>query len=400
MVQPNKSNSSRAGKTGHTPAARTGGSVKAKGLGDDGQANHRQAALDDATRQSAGRDIATALNKLRDGCVIPAHPLALTAENRLDERCQRALTRYYLAAGAGGLAVGVHTTQFAIHRPQVGLYRPVLELAIAAARASGAGPIMIAGIVGDTAQAVHEAQLAADLGYHLGLLSVTALRGRSIDELIEHAQRVADVIPVMGFYLQSTISGMILPKEFWSRLVEIPNVRAIKIAPFNRYQTLDVLEAVAQSGRRDEIALYTGNDDNILVDLLTPYTFGEVSLRIVGGLLGQWACWTKRAADHLAAIKAIRKAGGPVPADMLTLAGQMTLANKAIFDADNGFVGCIPGISYVLHRQGLMNHIGVLDPADRLSPGQTEAIDRIIRDYPHLTDDDFVRADVDEWISS
>ncbi len=347
--------------------------------------------------------------RLSEGCVIPAHPLALTSTNKLDERWQRALTRYYLAAGAGGVAVGVHTTQFAIHEPKVGLYKPVLELAAqTASQAVTSGqlkpPILVAGVVGNTSQAVREAQLAVQLGYHLGLLSLTALRGKSIDELIDHAKQIADVVPIMGFYLQSTISHMLLPKEFWRRLVEIPRVRAIKIAPFNRYQTLDVLEAVAESGRADEIALYTGNDDNILVDLLTSYVFRvrghEVRLRIVGGLLGQWACWTKRAAENLETIHQIHRAGGPVPPEMLTLAAQLTLANKALFDADNNFAGCIPGISYILKRQGLMSHVGSLDPADRLSPGQTEQIDQIIRQYPHLTDDEFVKANLDAWLAS
>jgi len=346
--------------------------------------------------------------KLREGCVIPAHPLALTPQNKLDERHQRALTRYYLAAGAGGLAVGVHTTQFAIHTAKVGLYKPVLELAIATAEASvKAGgiepPIMIAGLVGDTAQATREAQLAADLGYHLGLLSLTALRGQPVETLIDHARHVAEIIPIMGFYLQSTISGMVLPKEFWSQLVQIPNVRAIKVAPFSRYQTLDVLEAVAGSGRAGDIALYTGNDDNMLIDLVTRYEFqtpqGDVPLHLVGGLLGQWACWTRRAVEHLASIKGIRQTRGPVPMETLTLAAQMTLANKAIFDADHAFAGCIPGISYVLQRQGLMAHLGALDPADRLSPGQAEQIDEIIRRYPHLTDDEFVQAHRDNWLA-
>ncbi len=345
--------------------------------------------------------------RLKEGCVIPAHPLALTPENRLDERHQRALTRYYLAAGAGGLAMGVHTTQFAIHDPKVGLYKPVLELAIRTAepcvQSEGLKPpIMIAGLVGDTSQALREAQLAAEFGYSLGLLSLTALRGKPVDELIEHARRVADVIPIMGFYLQSTISRMVLPQEFWFRLVEIPNVQAIKIAPFHRYQTLDVLEAVARSGRRNEIALYTGNDDNIIVDLLTPWVFhtdrGDVPLEIVGGLLGQWACWTKRAVETLESIKKIRKVGGSIPREMLTQASQLTLANKAIFDADNQFAGCIPGISYVLKQQGLMSHIGVLDPADRLSPDQMEKIDRVRSAHPDLTDDEFVRSHVDAWL--
>jgi len=347
--------------------------------------------------------------RLKEGCVIPAHPLALTPENRLDERHQRALTRYYLAAGAGGLAVGVHTTQFAIHDPKVGLYQPVLELAIRTAEqcVSSEGPeppIMIAGLVGDTSQALREAQLAAELGYSLGLLSLTALRGKPVDELIEHARRIGDILPVMGFYLQSTISRMVLPQEFWSRLVEIPNVRAIKIAPFNRYQTLDVLEAVARSGRWNEIALYTGNDDNIVTDLLTPWVFHtdrrDVPLEIVGGLLGQWACWTRKAVETLETTKAIRRAGGPIPRGMLTMASQLTLANKAIFDADNQFAGCIPGISYVLKQQGLMSHIGTLDPADHLSPGQIEKMDRVRSAYPDLTDDEFVRAHVDAWLES
>jgi dihydrodipicolinate synthase/N-acetylneuraminate lyase len=348
------------------------------------------------------------LNKLRSGYVIPAHPLALQRDKRIDERHQRALTRYYLAAGAGGLAVGVHTTQFAIHEEKVGLYRPVLELAIETARkfnaTSGHEPIMIAGIVGDTKQAMQEAHLARELGYHIGLLSLTALKGKSIDELIDHSRRVAEVIPIMGFYLQQTISKMTLPAEFWQKFVTIPNVLAIKIAPFNRYQTLDVLEAVAHSGRADEIALYTGNDDNIIVDLLTRHEFNvngrEVSLRIAGGLLGQWACWTKKAVEYLARIKAVRENNEPVPNDLLTLASQLTLANKAIFDAENQFRGCISGISYVLQRQGLLNQINTLDPDEHLSDGQAESIDRIIRDYPHLTDDDFVKENLHKWLQS
>jgi len=317
------------------------------------------------------------IEKLRSGLVIPAHPLALRADNNIDERRQRALHRYYLDCGAGGLALGVHTTQFAIHDPKIGLYRPVLELAMQTAKESlsstdSAKPVMIAGVLGDTSQAVEEANLARDLGYDMGLLSLTALKGRPID-------------------------------EFWQKFVDIPNVVAIKIAPFNRYQSLDVLEALAHSGRAGEIALYTGNDDNIIIDLLTTHEFNisgkPVSLQIVGGLLGQWACWTKRAVEQLARIKEIRQSGAAVPQDLLTLAGQMTLANKAIFDADNSFAGCIPGISYILKRQGLVKHVETLDPNERLSPGQAEKIDSIIRNYPHLTDDDFVTENLDKWLS-
>ena len=350
------------------------------------------------------------INKLRSGCVIPAHPLALQADNNIDERRQRALTRYYLAAGAGGLAVGVHTTQFAIHNPKVGLYQPVLELASETAREFATStdcnePIMIAGIVGETDKAVKEAELARELGYHLGLLCLTALKGKSVDDTVDHARQVAQIIPIMGFYLQEAISQMVLPAEFWRKLVEIAGVLAIKIAPFNRYQTLDVLEAVAYSGPpgRNEIALYTGNDDNIIVDLLTQYEFNingrSVSLQIVGGLLGQWACWTKRAVEYLARIRKIRESKMQVPQEILTLASQLTLANKAIFDADNHFAGCIPGILYVLKRQGLVEEVRTLNQHERLSPDQAEKIDQIIENYPQLADDDFVKENLDVWLS-
>jgi hypothetical protein len=349
------------------------------------------------------------IDKLRSGCVIPAHPLALNSSRKLDEAHQKALTRYYLASGAGGLAVGVHTTQFAIHDSKIGLYQPVLELAAETAQKYAKSevcgePIMIAGIVGDTKNALKEAKMAAEMRYHVGLLSLKDLKGKSIDELINHAKQVAEIIPIMGFYLQEVISKMVLPVEFWQKFVEIPNVLAIKIAPFNRYQTLDVLYAVAQSGRAGEIALYTGNDDNIIIDLLTKFEFNvsnqTVSLRIVGGLLGQWACWTKRAVEYLARIKNICESETAIDQDMLTLANQLTLANKAIFDADNNFVGCIPGISYVLKQQGILEHVESLDPGERLSEGQAEMIDRIRNDYPHLTDDDFVKENLHKWLSS
>jgi dihydrodipicolinate synthase/N-acetylneuraminate lyase len=348
------------------------------------------------------------ISKLRSGCVIPAHPLALTADRKLDELRQRALTRYYIDSGAGGLAVGVHTTQFAIHDPKVGLYQPVLEIASETAKhyaesTNHSEPIMIAGILGETKNAIKEAQLAIEAGYNIGLLSLTALRYKSVDELIDHAKQVAEVIPVMGFYLQEVISKMVLPVKFWGKFAEIPNVQAIKIAPFNRYQTLDVLEAVAHSGRSDEIALYTGNDDNIICDLLTRFEFNvdgnPVSLRIVGGLLGQWACWVKKAVECLARIKKIRGNETAIPQDMLTLANQLTLANKAIFDADNHFAGCIPGISYILKQQGILENVLTLDPDEQLSEGQAEMIDRIRTNYPYLTDDDFVKENLHKWLS-
>lgn len=349
------------------------------------------------------------IDKLRSGCVIPAHPLALQSDGKLDELRQKALTRYYIASGAGGLAVGVHTTQFAIHEPKVGLYKPVLEIAAETAKKYAEStdcsePILIAGVLGDTENAVKEAQLAVETGYHIGLLSLTALKGKSIDELIGHARHVAEVIPIMGFYLQEIISQMVLPVEFWRKFAEIPNVVAIKIAPFNRYQTLDVLEAVAHSGRSDEIALYTGNDDNIICDLLTRSECNvdgrPVTLRITGGLLGQFACWTKRAVEYLARIKTINQSESAIPQDMLTLANQLTLANKAIFDADNNFAGCIPGISYVLKHQGLLENVGTLNPAEQLSEGQAVMIDRITSSYSHLTDDDFVKENLHKWLSS
>jgi len=323
-------------------------------------------------------------DRLREGVVIPAHPLALTAERKLDERRQRALTRYYLAAGAGGVAVGVHTTQFEIR--DRGLLAPVLELAMEELRR--AESIRIAGIVGKTAQAVKEAELAARLGYHAGLLSLGAMASASVPELLEHARTVASAIPLFGFYLQPAVGGRVLPYEFWRAFAEIENVVAIKIAPFNRYQTIDVIRAAAESGR--EIALYTGNDDNILLDLLTPYRFDNKTLRIVGGLLGHWAVWTRRAVELLEQRCSLN--------DSLTLAIEITDSNAAFFDAANGFHGCIAGIHEVLRRQGLLAGRWCLNPSEDLSPGQMEEIDRVYRAYPHLNDDSFVRQHIDEWM--
>lgn len=340
----------------------------------------------------AARADPAVLAVLRRGVVIPAHPLALDAARRLDGRRQRALTRYYLAAGAGGIAVGVHTTQFAIR--EAGLLPTVLSLAAEEIRDRRAPVVKIAGVCGDTAQALTEAALARDLGYDVGLLSLAALRDAPDEALVRHARAVAEVIPIFGFYLQPAVGGRVLGFRFWSRFVEIPNLVAIKIAPFDRYRTLDVVRAVAESGRAEEIALYTGNDDNIVADLLTEYVFGNVRLRIVGGLLGQWAVWTKRAVELLSEIHA---AAGP-SAEMLSRGVALTDANAALFDVANGFRGCIPGLHEVLRRQGLLEGVWCLDPEERLSPGQREEIDRVGRAHPHLRDDEFVAAHRDEWL--
>jgi dihydrodipicolinate synthase/N-acetylneuraminate lyase len=339
-------------------------------------------------------DLAARLRpRLRQGLVIPAHPLALTAERRLDERHQRALTRYYLAAGAGGIAVGVHTTQFEIRDPKVGLYRPVLELA--AETAQDPAVVRIAGICGPTPQAVTEARMAADLHYHAALLSLGALRDASLDELIAHARAVAEILPLFGFYLQPAVGGRVLDYAFWRRFLEIDNVVAIKIAPFDRYQTLDVLRAVADSGRAGQVALYTGNDDHIVLDLLTSYR----GIRIVGGLLGQWAIGARRAVEMLERLHSITAQHLPVSADLLTLATEVTDANAAIFDPEHNFAGCISGIHEVLRRQGLMAGRWCLDSQADLSAGQMEQIDRTYTAYPHLHDDEFVVRRLAEWLS-
>ncbi len=343
---------------------------------------------------------------LRAGLVIPAHPLALTEARQLDERRQRALTRYYHAAGAGGIAVGVHTTQFAIRDPQYGLFKPVLQLAaetIAACdEASGRQTVRIAGICGATAQAVAEAQFARGAGYHAGLLSLAALQQANDGALLEHCQTVAREIALVGFYLQPAAGGRVLSFNFWRRFAEIPNVVAIKIAPFNRYQTFDVVRAVAEAGRANDIALYTGNDDAIVTDLLTEYAIatatGEVRLRVVGGLLGHWAFWTRAAVKLFEECKATW-VNEPVPARMLTLATQVTDCNAAVFDAANGFAGCIAGIHEVLRRQGLLANTLCLDPREQLSAGQRAEIDRVWRAHPHLNDDAFVKQNLDQWLA-
>jgi len=344
---------------------------------------------------------ADVLATLRRGAVIPAHPLALDQHRELDLRRQRALSRYYLDAGAGGLAVGVHTTQFAIR--EAGLYRPVLELAMRSATDWAKKPqLMIAGLAGRTIQAVAEAQIARDLGFHAGLLSLAAMKGASEDDLIAHAETVAREMPLVGFYLQPAVGGIVLPASFWRRFAQIENVIAIKIAPFNRYRTIDVVRGVIEAGAAERISLYTGNDDHILLDLVTPFTVtvrGEpVTVRIKGGLLGHWSVWVKSAVDLLHRIHTV-VASGSVPTDVLALDAQITDCNAAIFDVANNFHGVICGCHEILRRQGLLEGIWCLDPKETLGPGQREEIDRICAAYQHLSDDDFVRANVARWLA-
>ncbi len=344
--------------------------------------------------------------QLQEGMVIPACPLALTSERKLDERRQRALVRYYLESGARGIAVGVHTTQFAIRDPQNKLLKPVLQLVAEETsrrdRLNRLPVLRIAGICGPTLAAVAEAGLVHEWGYHAGLLSLGALHTASENDLLEHCRKVAEVIPIVGFYLQPAAGGRLLPYSFWRKFAEIDNVVAVKIAPFNRYQTLEVIRAVVESGRGD-IALYTGNDDHILLDLLTPFRFRSekelIERRFVGGLLGQWAVWTRKAVELHEQCRRITTAGEPVTQDLLRLANELTDANSVIFDAANNFAGCIAGIHEILRRQGLLEGIWCLDPNESLSPGQDQEIDRICQAYPHLADDEFVKENLERWLS-
>jgi dihydrodipicolinate synthase/N-acetylneuraminate lyase len=342
---------------------------------------------------------------LRRGAVIPAHLLALDDEGKLDARRQRAMTRYYLDAGAGGIAIGVHATQFAIR--DVGLYEPVLELAMQTAREwtpiGGKRPLfMVAGLAGKTGQAVREAQVARQLGYHGALLSLVAMKSASEDELIAHCRAVADVMPLIGFYLQRAVGGIDLPASFWQRFAEIDNVIAIKMAPFNRYRTLDVIRGVVAARAEDRVTLYTGNDDHIVLDLLAPFTVMRdgrpVTVRIKGGLLGHWSVWTKRAVELLDRIHdAIDKR--EVTPEMLALDSQVTDCNAAVFDVSHDFHGCIAGCHEVLRAQGILQGIRCLDPHEGLSAGQAEELGRVRRDYPQLVDDEFVQANLARWLA-
>ena len=338
---------------------------------------------------------------LRHGTVIPAHPLALDAKRRFDALRQRALTRYYIDAGSGGLAVGVHATQFAIR--DKGLYEPVLQLAADAAREWAKRPIfMIAGLAGKTQQAKKEAEIALAHGYHAGMLSLGAMKGASTDELVAHCAAVAKQLPLIGFYLQTAVGGIPLSAEFWRRFAAIENVVAIKIAPFNRYRTLDVARGVALAKAEDRVTLYTGNDDHIVLDLAAPLAVKrgdeEVRMRIHGGLLGHWSVWTKKAVSLLERIQAA-VASGWVDADLLALDARVTDCNSAFFDVAHDFAGCIPGCHEVLRRQGLLEGTWCLDPKETLSPGQGEEIDRVYREHRDLADDEFVRANLQRWLA-
>ncbi|THE13605.1 dihydrodipicolinate synthase family protein [Bacillus timonensis] len=342
--------------------------------------------------------------KLHEGTVIPAHPLALTKERRLEEAGQRALTRYYIDAGVGGIAVGVHTTQFEIRDPEINLYQQVLSLAIEETKNANipAGFIKIAGICGPTEQAISEATFSKGIGYDLGLLSMGGLNHLSEEDLLERAEKVADIIPIFGFYLQPAVGGRIFSYEFWERFASIPNVYAIKIAPFDRYCSIDVVRAVCHSPRNEEIALYTGNDDNIINDLLTTFEFPVgnkvVEKKIVGGLLGHWSIWTKRVVETFEEIKTVRDQES-IPKKLLTLGQQITDANAAIFDSRNSFKGSIAGINEILARQGLLQGNWCLVDREVLSPGQAEELDRIYTSYPHLHDDEFVKENLSKWLS-
>jgi hypothetical protein len=343
------------------------------------------------------------LQLLADGAVIPAHPLALDARRQFDRRRQRALTRYYADAGAGGLAVGVHTTQFAIR--EHGLYERVLASAMEDRLAwTDRSMVMIAGLCGRTEQARREARIAVGLGYHAGLLSLAAMGSASEDEMIAHCEAVAQEIPLVGFYLQTAVGGPTLPHSFWRRFASIPNALAIKVAPFHRYRTLDVVRGLVDAGAEERVFLYTGNDDHIVLDLALPFTAmreGQpVTVRFRGGLLGHWSVWTASAVQQLKRIKSTLAAqGGALPPELLALDSRVTDCNSAFFDVKNNFHGCIAGCHEVLRRQGLLEGIWCLDPEEGLGPGQAGEIDRVYAEHADLADDAFVQANLQRWLS-
>ncbi|MFA6504932.1 MAG: dihydrodipicolinate synthase family protein [Treponemataceae bacterium] len=343
--------------------------------------------------------------RIRDGIVIPAMPLALAEDRSFDRRSQRAIVRYYIDSGAGGIAAAVHSTQFEIREPEFALLEPVLREVAETSRAWPGGDeiLLVAGICGNGDQAENEAKLARDLGYHAGLVSLSALRAASNADLIRHCKRIAAVLPIFGFYLQPAVGGRVLDYAFWREFADIDNVVGVKMAPFNRYQTLDVIRAIGDAGRLDDVALYTGNDDTILVDLLTDFHLagaaGEIRARITGGLLGHWSVWTKRTVELFERVKRVQSGAEPLTGELLTLAAQTTDANSAFFDAAHAYKGVIPGIHEVLRSQGLLSGTWCLRPDECLSPGQLEEIDRVRRGYPQLCDDGFVAANLARWRS-
>ncbi len=350
----------------------------------------------------------TILKILLDGVPIVAHPLALNKERKFDERRQLALTAYYISAGAGGIAIGVHTTQFKVHDPKLGLYNKLLELTSTfideCEKKVGKTIIRIAGVLGDLNQALQEAKTAYKYGYHAALVSVHHLKGYDHDKIVEYIKAISNEIPIFGFYLQPAVGGIKLSYKFWLKLFrEVDNIVAVKVAPFNRYYTLDVVRALVDSERENEIALYTGNDDSIIFDLISSYRIrrrngDEVEVRIVGGLLGHWAFWTRKSMEIYYYLKSIRNSS-TIPREVLVLANQVTDVNSAVFDAFNDFRGCIPGIHEMLKRSGLLETNLTLDPEETLSPGQLEEIDRVYNSYPHLRDDKFVSQHLDEWLN-
>lgn len=347
------------------------------------------------------------LDIVRRGTVIPATPLALTKDRKFDERRQRALMRYYIDAGAGGIAVGMHFTQFEIRTPGIDLFEPVLRVCSEEidryAKKAGRPIVKVAGINGLTASALKQAEKARELGYHFGIVSMAAFRGAMEQEMIHHMRELAKVMPLFGFYLLTGVGGIKLPYEFWRELVEIENVVGIKIAPFDRYGTIDVARALADAGREKEITLYTGNDDSIVYDFITPFRFGPAdeakTVRIRGGLLGQWACWTKRAVELHERLLDIADNNKLLTPDLLTLSAQITDANAALFDPAHNYAGSIPGVNEILRRQGLLEGIWTLKRDEVLSPGQAAEIDRVCAAYPHLTDDEFVKKNLQRWLN-
>ena len=347
------------------------------------------------------------LSTIRRGTVIPAVPLALDANRQFDEQRQRALIRYYIDSGVGGIAVGMHFTQFEIRDPGIDLFGPVLEVCNDEIDRYGASVgrriIKIAGLSGGTESAVEQAHLSRDTGYDIAIASMASFEGAMPQTMVHHVRRLADVMPMFGFYLLTGVGGIHLPYTFWRDVVEIENVIGIKIAPFDRYETIDVARALADSGRHEQVTLYTGNDDSIVYDLLTPFRFGDpdcaTEVRIRGGLLGQWACWTRRAVELHERLLAIADHGEAITPDLLTLSAQITDANAALFDPQHGFSGSIPGVNEILRRQGLLEGNWTLKPDEVLSPGQMNEIDRVCRAYPHLTDDEFVADNLQRWLA-